>query len=359
MSEKSRRSSDAVHHSEARDGLRALLGSRLRHYVLPASANHVFSLGGVAAFLFVVQLVTGAMLLLHYTADPEQAFDSVRRIMREVPYGWLIRLVHVHGAHLMVIAVLIHFFHVAFRGSYKQPRELTWMVGCLLFALTLGAALTGYILPWTQVSFWATTTVTASIESVPFVGRELMSLVRGGELVGAATFRRALAAHVALIPLAMLVLIALHFALIRRDGLSTAPRRGHATEGAEASVPLYPNFVIKYAILITSSLIVLFMLVFFAPGMFATPESLVPADPFNTPAQIRPEWYFLWVNELAILLPAGVAYAPQIAVLGLLFVLPFLDRSAQRHPLDRPWVMGGLILVALALISLTLMGLLT
>ncbi len=233
------------------------------------------------------------------------------------------------------------------------------MVGCLLFALTLGAALSGYILPWTQISFWATTTVTASLESVPFVGRELMSLVRGGELVGAATLRRTFAAHVTLIPLATVVLIALHLALVQRNGLSTAPRRGHATEGDEASVPLYPNFVIKYAILITSSLIVLLMLVFFAPGTFVTPESLVAADPFNTPAQIRPEWYLVWAYELTRLLPARVAFALPAAVLGLLFALPFLDRGAQRHPLDRPWVTGGLILVALALISLTLLGSMT
>ena len=263
---------------------------------------------------------------------------------------------HVHGANLMIIALLAHFFHVAIRGAYKQSRELTWMIGFLLFALTLGAALTGYILPWTQLSFWATTVSTSSLESVPFVGQQLVSLARGGELVGAATFRRAFAAHVTVIPLAMCALVALHVVLLHRNGLTAAPRRGSAVEPDEAAIPFYPDFVAKYAILITGTLVVLFSLVFFASGTFVSPESLVPANPFETPPNIKPEWYLLWAFELTQLVPEWIAFVLLTVVLGLLFGLPFLDRNRLRHPLDRPWVMGALLLVAAALISLTLMA---
>jgi ubiquinol-cytochrome c reductase cytochrome b subunit len=340
---------------ERRTGVRKFVRRHSTGFEVPEESGSPLSLGGILVFGLGLQFVTGILLLLYYVPDPSAAFESVRALMRDVPYGWLIRLVHAHGANAMVAIVFVHLFVTAFRGAYKDPRELVWVSGCVLFLLVLGSALTGYILPWSQMSYWATTVVTATMEYVPFVGSDLLRFVRGGEFVGEPTFRRAFAAHVALLPLALLAGVAIHLALVRRAGLAGRARRvGDPPESRR--VPFLPVPALRYARNIVFFVLVLLALVFFAPNLFFPAEHMLPADPFETPPNVKPEWYFLWAYQLPRLVPERLAMMLQGLAVAALFALPFIDRSPARHPLDRPWITGALVLGLLALLTLSVLG---
>lgn len=339
---------------ERRTGIKELLTRHGRGFAVPSESGARGSFGAILVLLLLIQLGTGVLLLLHFVPDPAGAFESVRGLMRDVPYGWWIRLVHAHGANWMVAVLFLHLFRSAFEGAYKDPRELVWVSGCALFLLVLGAALTGYILPWSQMSYWATTVVTASFSYAPFLGAELVEWVRGGELVGEATYRRAFAAHVGLLPLALLAVVAVHLALVRRAGLAGSPRRlGHESA---APVSFYPRIALRYATAAVGFAIILMLSVTFVPNLFFPAEHLVPADPFETPPNVKPEWYFLWAYQLPRIVPEGLALVLQGAALALLFALPFLDRGPGRHPLDRPFVTGGLVLALVVLVALSVLG---
>ena len=340
---------------ERRTGFRELLKRHGRGFAVPEESGTGVSLGAILAFLLLVQLATGSLLLLYFVPDPAGAFESIRVLMRDVPYGWLIRLVHAHGANWMVAILFLHLFRTAFQGAYKDPRELVWVSGCVLFLGILGAALTGYILPWSQLSYWATTVVTASLSYVPGVGTDLVQWVRGGEFVGDATYRRALTAHVALLPLLLLAGVAVHLALVRRVGLAGRARR-RGQEATSATLPFYPRVALRYATTIVGFSIVLTISVFFLPDLFFPADHLVPADPFETPAHAKPEWYFLWAYQLPRLVPEGIALALEGVALAVLFALPFIDRGPSRHPLDRPVISAGIALALAALVTLSVLG---
>jgi ubiquinol-cytochrome c reductase cytochrome b subunit len=348
--------SSAAEWLELRTGLPSLVRERLGAVRVPARRDGWLVLGGVLVLAFAVQIASGLLLLAYYAPDPGQAFDSVRQIRREVPFGWLVQLVHSHGANLMLAVLFAHLLHGAIAGTYKKPRELHWITGCGLLLLVFAAALTGYILPWSQLSYWGTTVVTASIEYVPVVGPGLMRWLRGGDLVGPATFRRAFAAHAVAIPLAMVALVWLHGALLRRTGLAGPLRRRGASEPVPRSIPLFPDVALRYAIAGVTFLLVLVALVVLAPGLFSPPQSFLPADPLDTPAHIKPEWYFLWQYELPRLVPERLGLAIQGLALMALVGLPFLDRSPDRHPADRPWIMTGLAVAVAGWIALGVMG---
>ncbi|MCZ6781899.1 MAG: cytochrome bc complex cytochrome b subunit [Proteobacteria bacterium] len=332
-----------------------------RHFTearLPVGSDSWLSLGWVLVFAFALQIATGMLLLLYFVPAPEQAFESVGRIMSEVPYGWFVRLIHSHAANWMVLGLFVHLFHTALSGSYKAPRELTWITGCLLLLMVLGMALSGYILPWSQLSYWATTVVTASFRYVPFVGQELVEWVRGGELVGAPTFRRAFMAHVALLPAGLALVLVFHLALARRAGPAPPPVRGRTSSGTApgAGIPFHPRFVLKHGIQIVLFLMLVFATVFFAPHLFSPLESFLAADPFDTPPNVKPEWYLLWAYQLPRMVPERLSLVLQgVAVTGL-FALPFLDRGPARHPLDRPAATAAVLLALVALVVLTVLG---
>ncbi len=323
---------------------------------IPAGSPPWLSFGALLAFLLLLQFATGALLLFHFVPDADHAFESVRRIMREVPFGWLVRLLHAHGANLIVIVLFAHLLVVAWRGAYQGQRAANWLLGCVLLVLVMGAALTGYILPWSQLSYWATTIVTSSLEYLPVGGHELTRFVRGGERVGPATFRRAFAAHVALLPLALVALVALHVAWVRRTGLAGPARRSGTAPSAEPDTPLFPDFVPRAASVLVVGLLSLVALVVLLPGAFFPPESFAPANPLETPPNVKPEWYFLWRYELGRQVPETIALVLQTLALGALAALPFFDRGPGRHPFERPWVMLGLGLALVAWVALTVLG---
>ena len=203
-----------------RTGLSALIKDQLTEYRIPPKLNFWYSLGGLSLFIFGMQLVTGVFLLVYYVPSTEEAFQSVQRIMLEIPYGWLMRTSHAAGSHLMIIALVFHMLSVIFMGSYKNPREITWLTGCGLLFLTLGICFTGYLLPWSQLSYWATTVATNIPEPIPIIGPYIVKLIRGGEKINPDTLNRFFALHVIVIPAIMLALVCIHMYLIRVLGIS-------------------------------------------------------------------------------------------------------------------------------------------
>jgi len=210
---------------DERIGIRDIIKEQLTEYLVPRKINYWYSLGGLALFIFAIQILTGIFLLIYYVPTPERAFSSIQHIMNDVPYGWFIRLVHAVGANMMVAVLMLHMISIIFMGSYKKPRELHWMSGFMLFLLTLGICLSGYLLPWSQLSYWATTVATNSPGSMPLVGEWMVRFARGGYVVGAPTLGRFFALHVAALPLAMVLLVGIHLFLLRRTGISEPPER--------------------------------------------------------------------------------------------------------------------------------------
>ncbi|MBT1074564.1 cytochrome b [Geobacter grbiciae] len=353
------------HWLDVRIGVGELVEKRLTGYLLPRSINAWYSLGSVLLVIFALQVITGILLLVYYVPDAEKAFKSVSAIMNDVPFGWLIRLCHAVGSNMMVAVLLLHMLSVLFMGSYKRPRELNWLTGFILFNLVLAISLTGYLLPWSQLSFWATTVATNSAGAIPVIGNYLVEFLRGGKLVGAPTLGRFFAVHVALLPLLIGAFIGGHLFLLERIGVSTPPfgqKESKNTwmgdqfryESHPGGIPFFPNYMLQDMTSILIYLAIFFCVIFYIPDIFLPPTAFVPADPYKTPAHIKPEWYFLanyqtlkvFPNELLGLLVQG-------AVMTFLALLPFIDKGRERHPFKRPlflacFVGGILLYVAMA-----------
>lgn len=333
---------------EVRLGISELVDKRLTGYLLPRNINAWYSLGSVLLVIFAIQVVTGILLLVYYVPDADKAFRSVTAIMNDIPFGWLIRMCHAVGSNMMVAVLLLHMLSVLFMGSYKRPRELNWLTGFILFNLVLGISLTGYLLPWSQLSFWATTVATNSAGAIPVIGGYLMEFLRGGKLVGPPTLGRFFAVHVALLPLLIAALIGAHLFLLERIGVSTPPfgltdtrvswagdRFRH--ESHPGGIPFYPHYILQDTTSIFIYLAVFFGVVFFNPYIFFPPTAFVPADPFKTPAHIKPEWYFLANYQTLKIFPSELlGLMVQGAAMTFLALLPFIDRGTERHPLKRP-----------------------
>lgn len=204
--------------------VRALMQALL-HVRIPRSAR-TFYLGGITLFFFGVQAVTGILLSLYYRPTPESAYDSVLFIMNNVRFGWLIRSIHSWGANLMIIFCVLHLLRVFFQGAYKPPRELTWMVGVVLLLLTLGFGFTGYLLPWDQRAFWATTVGSEIAGAVPIVGPYLLEFVRGGQEITALTLSRFFGVHVLVLPVSLGLFLLVHLLMVHQQGLADPTKPG-------------------------------------------------------------------------------------------------------------------------------------
>ena len=211
------------HWIEIRIGLEELVNKHLRQFRTPKGANFWSTLGFVSLIAFIVQAVTGIMLLLYYVPHPEHAFQSVQTITNEIPYGWLFRSIHNVGGNIIVAVIIIHLVHVFLRISYKKPREITWVTGVLMFLLVLLACITGQLLPWHQTGFWQTTVTSTIPAFLPFIGEGISSYMRGGEFVTGITLSRYFSFHVVIIPVFIVLFMLLHVLLIRRQGISTSP----------------------------------------------------------------------------------------------------------------------------------------
>jgi quinol-cytochrome oxidoreductase complex cytochrome b subunit len=318
-----------------------------------------YYLGGMALFLFSVQVATGILLLLYYRPSASEAFESVQYIMAEVPFGWLIRSIHSWGANLFVGVVALHMVTVFFLKAYRAPREMTWITGALLLFLAVGFGFSGYLLPWNELSFFATRVGTDVPAQIPVVGPLLSRILRGGADVTGATLSRFYGIHVAILPAAATLLLGVHLLLVQRHGMSVPhfARR----EPDRGALRFFPDFLLRDMV---GWLV--------AVGLLAALSAFFPwelgkkADPFaSAPSGIRPEWYFLWMFQALKYFPAEIAGIPGetlgvflFGLLGAVIVaLPLLDRgAAQGRP--SPWWDRLAVLTLAAALVLTILSLL-
>ena len=287
--------------------------------------------GGMTLFLFAVQVVTGILLLLYYRPSAENAFESVQFIMAEVRFGWLIRSIHSWSANVLIAVLMIHLFSVYFLRAYRQPRELTWITGVLLFLVMLAFGFSGYLLPWNTVAFFATKVGTEVAGVVPFVGRFMVRFLRGGDEVTGATLTRFFGFHVAILPALSTIIVGIHLILVQHHGMSLPL----STSGnSRKTMKFVPNFLLRDLMGWLTALGILAALAALFPWELGT-----KADPFApAPAGIRPEWYFLFMFQTLKMMPAKIGLVEgevvaviAFAVTGLfLLLVPFLDRAADR-----------------------------
>jgi ubiquinol-cytochrome c reductase cytochrome b subunit len=318
---------------------------------LPSGTGWWFTLGSILLALIGIQFLTGFVLMMYYVPTPAYAYDSVRYIMTGLTFGHVLRGLHFFGASFIVIAAVIHMLRVIFFGSYKQPREVTWVSGVFLLLLILGFALTGYLLPWDQRAYWATVVTTNIAKTAPFAGPYVSALMKGGPDVGALTLSRWYAMHVILLPAGLVAFILLHLFLMRRHGISgpIKPRAGRMH-------PFYPDHAIKDTLVVAAVFAAL--LCFAVYGHAPLAERANPADASYVP---RPEWYFLSLFQLLKYFHGGLEPVATIGiptlVIGILFLLPWIDRRPERHPGKRPIVTAATVLVIGAVAMLTTLGL--
>ena len=290
--------------------------------------------GGVSLFLFIIQVVTGIMLLLYYKGSEELAFESIQFIMSKVEFGWLVRSIHSWAANLFILAAMIHMFSVFFTKSYRKPREMTWLTGMFMFFLALGFGFSGYLLPWNELAFFATKVGTDIAGALPLIGEPLLVFLRGGEDVTGATLSRFFGFHVAVFPGIFTVLLGIHLLLVQRQGMSEPIGEEGAAQDESKRMPFFPNFILRDLLLWLLVLNLLAILAVVFPW-----ELGQKADPFSpAPAGIKPEWYFLYMFQTLKYIPAHVLFIDGevlgvlvFAVAGALWTLvPFLDRKSQR-----------------------------
>lgn len=347
---------------DVRIGAGEIVEKELTGYLLPKNINAWYSLGSVLLIIFALQILSGILLLIYYVPDADKAFKSVTHIMNNVPFGWLIRMVHAVGSNMMVLVLMLHMISVLFMGSYKSPREFNWVTGFTLLALVQGVSLTGYLLPWSQLSFWATTVATNSANAIPVIGPYLVEFLRGGKLVGPATLGRFFALHVAVIPAGMAALVGAHLFLLKRTGISSPPFGQSDTmnrwkgdryryEDHPGGIPFFPDYALEDLRSIFIYLALFLAVVFFNPYLFFPNDAFIPANPLVTPAHIKPEWYFLANYQTLKIFPNElIGLSLQGAAMTFLALLPFIDRGRERHPLKRPvflcCAIGGILLWA-------------
>lgn len=293
--------------------------------------------GGITLFLFVTQIITGILLLFYYKPTANTAFDSVKFIMTKVEFGWLIRSIHAWSANLMVFTVFVHMFSTFFLRAYRRPRELTWVTGVFLCFLTMGTGFTGYLLPWNELSFFATKVGTQIAGSVPYIGDFLKTILRGGEEVTDATLGRFFGFHIIVLPLCIMALLAVHLAFVQLQGMSEPLSLKNSKE--KKSIPFFPNFLLRDTLAWILALGILASLSVYFPA-----ELGKKVDPFApTPFGIKPEWYFLWMFQTLKLIPAKIFIfdGEVVGILGFgvmgltLLILPFIDiwsRKEKRNP---------------------------
>jgi ubiquinol-cytochrome c reductase cytochrome b subunit len=334
---------------DARTGWRSLRRHLLEE-PLPAGTGWWFTTGSVVMFLLGLQLATGVVLSFYYVPSSSSAYDSVRYVMEQVTFGRILRGLHFFGASFIVIAAVVHMLRVVVTGSYKKPREVTWMSGVLLLLVILGFALTGYLLPWDQKAYWATTVTINIARSAPF-GEYVAGVLRGGQTLGALTLLRWYSAHVFLLPAALIVLTAAHLALMRRHGIS-----GPVRPRALPSTPFYPYHALKDTIVIA---VVFAVLIAFAATLRAPLDAI--ADPTNASYVPRPEWYFMSLFQLLKYFPGRLEPLATIVIPGVvvggLIALPFLDRGPHRAPRQRLAVMVAFVVLGAGVSGLTYLGL--
>ena len=313
---------------EARLPIISLMHAETVGFHCPKNLNYFWTFGGILTFMLAVQLITGIVLVMHYTPHVSLAFDSVEHIMRDVNYGWLIRYIHANGASMFFIAVYIHMFRGLYYGSYKAPREVLWILGVIIYLLMMATGFMGYVLPWGQMSFWGATVITNLFSAIPLIGEPIVQWLWGGFAVDNPTLNRFFSLHY-LLPFMIAAVVFLHIWALHVVGNGNPA--GIDVKSRQDTVPFHPQVTMKDAFALMLFCIFFGWFVFYIPNFLGHPDNYIQADPLVTPAHIVPEWYYLPFYAILRAIPDKLGGV--IAMFGailVLFVLPWLDTSRIR-----------------------------
>jgi ubiquinol-cytochrome c reductase cytochrome b subunit len=308
------------------------LSSHLLYYPTPITLTYAWSFGALAGICLIIQFISGILLSIHYTSNIELAFHSIEYIMRDVPHGWFIRYVHSNGASMFFIVIYAHIFRGLYYGSYMKPRQLLWCSGVVLLLLVMGAAFTGYVLPWGQMSFWGATVITNMVTALPFGGKMIVEWLWGGYTINAPTLKRFYTVHF-ILPFIISGVTIIHLVLLHKVG-STSPL---GSDTGVDDVPFYPYFFAKDLFAFTCFMFVFAILVFYFPNYLNHPDNCIPADPMKTPPHLLPEWYFLPFYAILRSIPhksAGIS--AMFGSILILFTIPFTYTGYVRNTTYRP-----------------------
>ena len=347
---------------DARLPILRLAHDSLSDFPTPKNLNYWWTFGGILTVCLVIQIITGIVLAMHYTPHTSMAFDSVEHIMRDVNYGWLMRFVHANGASMFFLAVYIHMFRGLYYGSYKEPREVLWMLGVVIFILMMATAFMGYVLPWGQMSFWAATVITNLFDAIPIIGDDIRTLLWGGFSVDNPTLNRFYSLHY-LLPFAIFGVVVLHIWALHVPG-NNNPTGVEVKDVKKDTIPFHPYYTVKDGFAIAVFLVLLAAFVFFNPDSLGHADNYIKANPLSTPASIVPEWYFM--PFYAILRAITFDLGPISSKLGgviamfasilVLFVLPWLDTAKVRSMRYRPAARLWFVIFVVACIALGVLG---
>jgi len=326
-------------------------------YPTPRNLNYWWTFGAMLSLCLVVQIVTGVVLAMHYVPHINMAFASVQRIERDVPYGWLMQNIHSVGASMFFLAVYIHMFRGLYYGSYKAPRELLWILGCIIYFLMVATGFLGYTLPWGQMSFWGATVITNLVGALPLVGESIRNWLVGGFAIDQPTLNRFFSLHY-LLPFVIAGVVALHVWALHEAGQNNPA--GVDVKSKDDTVPFTPHATIKDLFATTLFVILFSVFVFYMPDALGHADNFIPANPLQTPPEIVPEWYLL--PFYAILRAFDFNIGPidsklagvlaMFASIGILFILPWLDTSRVRSMRYRPIARQFFIIFVLVCIAL-------
>ncbi len=331
--------------------------SQMVEYKVPKNLTFPYAFGIMAIVALVIQIVSGIFLTMYYKPDIHLAFDSANyTIMKEVPFMWLIRHIHAAGANFFLAVVYLHILTGIYYNAYKKPRELTWIVGWAIYFVLLMTALSGYLLPWGQLSYWGMVVTTEIPTSIPGVIGETISVwMKGGYELGQITLGRFFGLHIWLLPLILLGLVSLHLYLVRANGISNPD--GVEIDKKKEGVPFHPYITLKEGAYVMWYLAIFFFFVFFHMSHFLPADNYEPADPFKTPPHIAPEWYLLAFYTIFRSIPDKfLGFVVFNLALVLLLILPFLDFSPLRSAKNRPLFFIAFVILVISSIALTILG---
>jgi ubiquinol-cytochrome c reductase cytochrome b/c1 subunit len=319
---------------EKRLPIGGLIHSSFIAYPTPRNLNYWWTFGGILSFMLGVQIITGIVLTMHYTPQVDLAFKSVEAIMRDVNYGWLLRYVHANGAAMFFLAVYIHMFRGIYYGSYKEPREVLWILGVIIYLLMMATGFMGYVLVWGQMSFWAATVITNLFSAIPGIGEPIVSWLWGGYAVGNPTLNRFFSLHY-LLPFVIAGVVVLHVWALHVTGQNNPA--GVEPKSDKDTLPFTPYATVKDALVLACYCILFAWFVFYIPNFLGHADNYIPANPAVTPTHIVPEWYYLPFYAILRAIPdklLGVlALGGSIVILAF---LPWLDTSPVRSARYRP-----------------------
>ena len=333
-----------------------LYNEHLAEYYAPKNFNFWYFFGALALLVLVIQIVTGIFLVMHYKPDAALAFASVEYIMRDVPWGWLVRYMHSTGASAFFVVVYMHMFRGLIYGSYRKPRELVWLFGCGIFLCLMAEAFMGYLLPWGQMSYWGAQVIVNLFAAVPLIGPDLALLIRGDYVVGDATLNRFFAFHVIAVPLVLLGLVAAHIIALHEVGSNNPDGVEIKAKKNEKGIPLdgipfHPYYTVHDILGVSVFLLIFTAIIFFAPefgGYFLEFNNFIPADPLKTPAHIAPVWYFTPYYSMLRAITGEIMYALVAIVLvgGVMGAI-----KAKLGIAFKAAIVVGALLVAAAMLS--------